>query len=246
MRQIAAAHRPPTTGTTSRNQASISAAANQRTSAAVTAAPFTRRASSVVKSNAGRENVWSRRVVGSVTYVPPEARARRDAPPTWRFSTDRQRRGHCRSLVRGWSPVPGGERMRHASSERLSHGAPPTPRPPCAPRPPRGRACGRGSSHGGDLLLPLVRKRRPRRRIPALGAERPPAAARPRVTLLPGPGPVLERRPQGAPGADARHRARRRPAGRRLVVGVGLDRGRAPADGAPGGEGTGPRRRRPP
>src|SRR5437588_9440773 len=127
--------------------------------------------------------------------------------------------------------------MRRACSENaLSHGPSPTPRPPRAPRPPRSRAC-RGPYYGGDLLLPLVRERRPRRRVPALGAEQPPAAARPRVALLPGAGPVLERRPVGAPGADARHRTGRRSAGRRLVVGLGVARGRAPADGAPGREG---------
>ena len=92
------------------------------------------------------------------------------------------------------------------------------------------RACGCACGDGRDLLLPLVRHARPRRRVAALEPEPPPAAQRPLFALLPGARPLLERRPGGRRPADGGDRRGRHRRGRVVLVGPGLGRGReAPA-----------------
>src|SRR5712691_6065375 len=79
-----------------------------------------------------------------------------------------------------------------------------------------------GYSTERDLLLSLVLQRPARRPVRPLDAGRPRAAVRPRLALLPGARPLLQRRSTRAPRPDARDRRRRDRRGRQLVVGQGI------------------------
>src|SRR5204862_5219087 len=91
------------------------------------------------------------------------------------------------------------------------------------------RRAGRARRDGGDLLLPLVRHARPRRRLAALEPERPRAPRRRLLALLPGGRAVLERPAVRGKAADVPDRRGRGGRGRRLLVGPRLARGPAAA-----------------
>ena len=108
---------------------------------------------------------------------------------------------------------------------------PRVPAPAGAGRDRRPRPAGRERARDVHLLLPLVRDAQLGRGLLALGPERPHAASRSRLELLPGARAVLEPGPPGRRRADAR--------GRQLVVGLGLIRRPAPADDRAYGHQTG-------
>src|SRR4051794_1043156 len=87
-----------------------------------------------------------------------------------------------------------------------------------------------GGRRGGrfGLLLPVVRNADGRRRVPALAAARLRPARLRGLELLARPRPLLELGPVRARGADGGDAPRRDRGCRRLVVGQGVGRGRAP------------------